>query len=84
MAGKPRGALQQSLLQGKNSFPGGHWGLYHSGNEAYAPYNANTTPAARGHITQGSGYFGGPALMDPLLAALRGKANVTVQTYACA
>lgn len=67
----------------KNSFPGGHWGLYHSGNEAYAPYNANTTPAARGHITQGSGYFGGPALMDPLLAALRGKANVTVQTYAC-
>lgn len=67
----------------KNSFPGGHWGLYHSGNEAYAPYNANTTPAARGHITQGSGYFGGPAVMDPLLLAMRAHPKVELQTYAC-
>lgn len=67
----------------KNSFPGGHWGLYHSGNEAYAPYNANTTTAARGHITQGSGYFGGPGLMDPLFKALQTHPKITLQTYAC-
>ncbi len=54
----------------KNSFPGGAWGLYHSGNEAYAPYNANSTSAARGHVTQGGGYFGGPGLMRPLIEAL--------------
>lgn len=55
----------------KNSFPGGAWGLYYSGNEAYAPYNAKAAPAARGHVTQGGGYFGGPALMDPMVRALR-------------
>lgn len=66
----------------KNSFPGGQWGLYHSGNEAYAPYNANTTPAARGHVTQGGGYFGGPALMGPLLKAMRKNPHITVQSYA--
>lgn len=66
----------------KNSFPGGKWGLYHSGNEAYAPYNANSTPAARGHTTQGSGYFGGPGLMDPLLKSLRSQARACVQSHA--
>lgn len=66
----------------KNSFPGGAWGLYHSGNEAYAPYNANSTPAARGHTTQGSGYFGGPGLMDPLLKSLRSQARVCVHSHA--
>ena len=66
----------------KNSFPGGTWGLYHSGNEAYAPYNANTTPAARGHVTQGGGYFGGPAMMGPLLKAMRENRHITVQSYA--
>lgn len=66
----------------KNSFPGGHWGLYHSGNEAYAPYNANTTPAARGHISQGSGYFGGSAMMRHLLQAMRAHPHITLQSYA--
>lgn len=66
----------------KNSFPGGHWGLYHSGNEAYAPYNAQTTPAARGHVTQGSGYFGGPAMMQSMLKALRKHPQITLQSYA--
>lgn len=68
----------------KNSFPGGAWGLYHSGNEAYAPYNANTTPAARGHVTQGGGYFGGGALMGPLFEAMREKHGdlITWQCYA--
>lgn len=68
----------------KNSFPGGAWGLYHSGNEAYAPYNANTTPAARGHVTQGGGYFGGGALMGPLFEAMRRKYGdlITLQCYA--
>jgi 3-oxo-5alpha-steroid 4-dehydrogenase len=55
----------------KNSFPGGEWGLYHSGNEAYAPYNERATVAARGHITQGSGYATGHALMKPLIETLR-------------
>jgi 3-oxo-5alpha-steroid 4-dehydrogenase len=55
----------------KNSFPGGEWGLYHSGNEAYAPYNEHATVAARGHITQGSGYATGHALMKPLIDTLR-------------
>lgn len=55
----------------KNSFPGGEWGLYHSGNEAYAPYNERATVAARGHITQGSGYATGHALMKPLIDSLR-------------
>ena len=66
----------------KNSFPGGHWGLYHSGNEAYAPYNAHSTPAARGHVAQGSGYFGGPAVMRPLHEAMRSKPQITLQSYA--
>lgn len=55
----------------KNSFPGGEWGLYHSGNEAYAPYNERATVAARGHITQGSGYATGHALMKPLIESLQ-------------
>ncbi|MBV2234891.1 MAG: FAD-binding protein [Sterolibacterium sp.] len=73
----------------KNSFPGGYWGLYHSGNEAYAPYNAQTTTAARGHVTQGSGYFGGPAMMQNLLAAMQrsgeqpGQGRIRLQKYAC-
>lgn len=66
----------------KNSFPGGSWGIYHSGNEAYAPYNAQTTTAARGHVTQGGGYFGGPALMGPLLQSMRQHPRITVQSYA--
>jgi 3-oxo-5alpha-steroid 4-dehydrogenase len=66
----------------KNSFPGGTWGLYHSGNEAYAPYNANSTPAARGHVTQGGGYFGGPALMGPLLKKMSEHPRITLQRYA--
>ena len=64
------------------SFPGGSWGIYHSGNEAYAPYNAQTTTAARGHVTQGGGYFGGPALMGPLLQSMRKHSRITVQSYA--
>ncbi len=55
----------------KNSFPGGTWGLYFSGNEAYAPYNIRAKTAPRGHIAQGGGYFGGPGLMVPLMNALR-------------
>jgi 3-oxo-5alpha-steroid 4-dehydrogenase len=66
----------------KNSFPGGAWGIYHSGNEAYAPYNANTTTAARGHVTQGGGYFGGPALMGLLLRAMRQNQRITLQSNA--
>lgn len=68
----------------KNSFPGGSWGLYHSGNEAYAPYNANTTTAARGHVTQDGGYFGGPALMGPLIKAMTGRhgERIELQRYA--
>jgi 3-oxo-5alpha-steroid 4-dehydrogenase len=59
------------LYREKNSFPGGEWGLYHSGNEAYAPYNERATVAARGHITQGSGYATGHALMKPLIESLQ-------------
>ena len=55
----------------KSSFPGGDWGLYFSGNEAYAPYNARAKPAPRGHITQGGGFFGGPAMMGPIIDAVR-------------
>ncbi len=54
----------------KNSFPGGAWGIYYSGNEAYAPYNERAKPAPRGHVTQGSGYFGGPSLMKAMTGAL--------------
>ena len=68
----------------KNSFPGGAWGLYFSGNEAYSPYNANAKPAPRGHVTQGGGYFGGPAMMGPLIAALRQRhaERVELQRFA--
>lgn len=66
----------------KNSFPGGEWGLYHSGNEAYWPYNERATVAARGHITQGSGYATGHALMRPLTEALQRLANVRILRYA--
>ncbi|HSB96071.1 MAG TPA: FAD-binding protein [Spongiibacteraceae bacterium] len=63
----------------KNSFPGGEWGLYYSGNEAYAPYNERATAAARGHIVQGSGYATGHALMKPLIASLRQRFGQRVQ-----
>jgi len=63
----------------KNSFPGGEWGLYYSGNEAYAPYNERATAAARGHIVQGSGYATGHALMKPLIASLRQRFGQHVQ-----
>lgn len=66
----------------KNSFPGGEWGLYYSGNEAYWPYNERATAAARGHITQGSGYATGHALMRPLIEALQRLANVRMLRYA--
>lgn len=66
----------------KNSFPGGEWGLYHSGNEAYWPYNERATVAARGHITKGSGYATGHALMRPLTTALERLGNVRILRYA--
>lgn len=63
----------------KTSFPGGPWGLYFSGNEAYAPYNALAKAAPRGHICQGSGFFGGPALMGPLMQTLQQRHAERVQ-----
>lgn len=59
------------LMKQKNSFPGGKWGLYYSGNEAYAPFSDRAVPAARGHIVQASGYATGHGLMKALIGTLK-------------
>lgn len=61
------------LMKQKNSFPGGAWGLYYSGNEAYAPFSELAFPAARGHITQAGGYATGHGLMKALIGTLKGR-----------
>ncbi|QDX82456.1 hypothetical protein B9N43_15155 [Denitratisoma sp. DHT3] len=61
------------LMTQKNSFPGGAWGLYYSGNEAYAPFSDKADPAPRGHIVQASGYATGHGLMKALIGTLKGR-----------
>ncbi|MBV6416029.1 MAG: hypothetical protein CMLOHMNK_00556 [Steroidobacteraceae bacterium] len=68
------------MMTGKNSFPGGAWGLYFSGNEANAPYSDRAVPAPRGHIVQARGYATGHGLMKALIGTigrrLRGRVAV--------
>lgn len=61
------------LTTEKNSFPGGAWGLYFSGNEANTPFSDHAVPAPRGHIVQASGYATGHGLMKALIATIEGR-----------
>ena len=69
------------FLKKKNSFPGGAWGLYYSGNESYAPFCDLATPAARGHIVQASGYATGHGLMKALIETLQGRLRERVTIF---
>lgn len=67
------------LMTQKNSFPGGAWGLYYSGNEAYAPFADKAYPAPRGHITQASGYATGHGLMKALIGTIKSRLRQRVE-----
>ncbi|NRA42167.1 MAG: FAD-binding protein [Pseudomonadales bacterium] len=63
----------------KASFPPDQYYLYFSGNESFAPYNESASPAMRGHRGHKKS-FSGPAIFEPLRAAVLAKKNISVQT----
>ncbi|MGB5808995.1 MAG: FAD-binding protein [Polyangiales bacterium] len=59
-----------NLCPTKTSYPTNEYHLYYSGNETFAPYCEEATPAPRGHRTDG-GAFPGANLVNPLQASAR-------------
>jgi len=53
----------------KTSYPSDKYYLYYSGNESFAPFNAEATPVPRGHRARGRG-ISGQALFGPLKKAV--------------
>ncbi|NRB41542.1 MAG: FAD-binding protein, partial [Pseudomonadales bacterium] len=61
----------------KMSFPTDEYYFYYSGNESFAPYSDVSKPAIRGHRGDHKG-FSGPAIFQPLKAAIEKKPQVQV------
>lgn len=62
--------FEPTLCPLKTSYPLPAWGLYLSGNEAFAPYRDAAAPAPRGHIARGGAPKPGGNLYRPLRASL--------------
>jgi 3-oxo-5alpha-steroid 4-dehydrogenase len=56
----------------KTSYPSNHYYLYYSGNESFAPYTDDASPAARGHRAHGKG-VSGATLFGPLENAVHAR-----------
>lgn len=70
-----------SLCPFKTSYPSDRYYLYYSGNESFAPYNEDATPAPRGHRSYGKG-ISGAAFFAPLRSACEeAQINIKTQTY---
>lgn len=64
----------------KTSYPPDHFFFYYSGNESFAPYNKDATPAARGHRGHRKG-ISGAAIFEPLRdSVLKKDIDVRTQT----
>ena len=59
-----------TLCPVKTSYPTDEYRLYFSGNESFAPYCEEATPAQRGHVPEG-GAFPGAKITEPLTAVAR-------------
>lgn len=57
--------LEASFCPFKTSYPSNRHYLYYSGNECFAPFTDDSTPAPRGHRAKGKG-ISGKALFSPL------------------
>jgi len=62
--------FEASFCPYKTSFPSDRYYLYYSGNESFAPFNEDATPAPRGHRAKGKG-ISGQTLFKPLKKAVR-------------
>ena len=62
----------------KVSFPPDQYYFYYSGNEGFAPYTNDSTPAMRGHRGHIKS-FSGPAIFEPLRESAKAK-GVRIQT----
>ncbi len=70
--------FEASLCPFKTSFPSDKYYLYYSGNESYAPFNEDSTPAPRGHRSRAKG-ISGKALFGPLKEAIV-KKGINIRT----
>ncbi|KAA1194197.1 FAD-binding protein [Pseudohalioglobus sediminis] len=61
-----------SLCPFKTSYPSNSYYLYYSGNEAFAPYSEDASPAPRGHRAHGKG-VSGAVFFGPLATAARAR-----------
>ncbi|MBW1901529.1 MAG: FAD-binding protein, partial [Deltaproteobacteria bacterium] len=62
--------FEASFCPYKTSYPSDRYYLYYSGNESFAPFIEDATPAPRGHRARGKG-ISGQALFKPLKEAVR-------------
>jgi len=67
-----------ALCPFKTSYPPNKYYLYYSGNESFAPFNVDATPAPRGHRAKGRG-ISGQALFKPLRKTIRAR-NIRIRT----
>jgi 3-oxo-5alpha-steroid 4-dehydrogenase len=70
--------FEASFCPFKTSYPPNQYYFYYSGNESFAPYSDNATPAARGHRARQPG-VSGAAIFEPLRASAK-KQGIRIQT----